>query len=241
MANGMGRSAIVAEFIGTFTLVFIGTAVAVLAGSGMLQPGMSLIAVPFAFGFTLLVLVYAIGPVSGCHVNPAVTLGMWLAKRVSTQNAACYIVAQVLAGIAASIVLLFILFGIGADLGAGVQAYSKSAFGVGANTIPSFFALGPSLLLEALLTALFIFVILCATAAKAHPQAAGLAIGGFLFVAHLLAVPLGGSSLNPARSIGPALVQGGEALSVLWVYIVAPVIGGLVGYGLYKMIHPASQ
>ncbi len=220
--------AITAELIGTFTLVFIGTATAVFAGSGVLGAGggMGLLAIAFAFGFTLMVLVYSIGPISGCHINPAVSVAMLVAKNISPGQAISYMVAQVIGGFLASLVLLGVL--------SGVSEYSTATHGLGANNVPAFFSVGSAFLLEVVLTALFLFVIFNATSSKAQPQAAGLTIGGYLFVAHLIGVPLGDSSLNPARSIGPAILEGGSALGNLWVFIVAPIVGGLIGYALYR-------
>jgi len=229
--------ATLAELIGTFTLVFIGTATAVFAGSGILGPGggMGILAIAFAFGFTLLVLVYAIGPISGCHVNPAVTVAMLVAKKIGVQDGIVYIIAQVIGGFLASLVLLGILSGVIGDKAAGVAEFSLSVNGLGANNVPAFLSLGSALGIEVVLTALFLYVIFNATSSAAKPETAGLAIGGYLFVAHLIGVPLGDSSLNPARSIGPAVLQGGTALANLWVFIVAPVIGGLIGYVLFRL------
>jgi aquaporin Z len=223
----MNSKAVVAEVIGTFTLVFIGTATAVLAGSGLLgEGGMPIIAIAFAFGFTLMVLVYAIGPISGCHINPAVTIAMVIAGKLEAKHAVPYIVAQVIGALLASLVLLALL--------SGFVSYDKVTHGLGANGSPDILSSGSSLGWEIVLTALFLYVILNATSAKATAGAAGLAIGGFLFVAHLIGVPLGDSSLNPARSIGPALFVGGEAMKSLWIFIVGPIVGAVIGLLLYK-------
>ena len=233
----MNLKAALAELIGTFTLVFIGTTTAVFAGSGLLGPGggMGILAIAFAFGFTLLVLVYAIGPISGCHINPAVTIAMLVARKIGVQNGIAYIVAQVVGGFLASLVLLGILSGVVGSASAGIAEYSRSVHGLGANDVPPFISVGSALGIEVVLTALFLYVIFNATSPAAKPEAAGLAIGGYLFVAHLIGVPLGDSSLNPARSIGPAILQGGTALSNVWVFILAPIIGGLLGYVLYRI------
>jgi len=222
-------NALFAEFIGTFILVFIGTTTAVLAGSGLLgENGMGLIAIAFAFGFTLMVLVYTIGPISGAHVNPAVTIAMLVGKKISTGKAAMYIAVQVLGGIVASAVLLGIL--------AGIPEYSVSTHGLGANFVPQFMWESSALLLEVVLTGLFVFVIFNATSKKANPAVSGWAIGGYLFVAHLIGVPLGGSSLNPARSIGPALFSLTGEMQHLWIFIVGPIAGALLGYSLYRLV-----
>ena len=233
----MNLKAALAELIGTFTLVFIGTATAVLAGSGILGPGggMGILAIAFAFGFTLMVLVYAIGPLSGCHVNPAVTIAMLAARKIAVPDAIAYLVTQVIGGFLASLVLLIIVSGVIGDPAAGIAEYSRADHGLGANDVPPFLSVGAAFGIEVVLTALFLYVIFNATSPAARPEAAGLAIGGYLFVAHLIGVPLGDSSLNPARSIGPAILQGGTALSNVWVFILAPIIGGLLGYVLYRI------
>ncbi|MGQ0694794.1 MAG: aquaporin, partial [Nitrospiraceae bacterium] len=225
------------ELIGTCTLVFIGTATAVFAGSGILGPGggMGILAIAFAFGFTLLVLVYAIGPTSGCHVNPAVTIAMLVARKIGVQDGIAYIIAQVIGAFLASLVLLGILSGVRGSTSAGIAEYSRSVHGLGANDVPPFLSVSSALGFEVVLTALFLYVIFNATSSAAKPETAGLAIGGYLFVAHLIGVPLGDSSLNPARSIGPAILQGGTALVNVWVFIVAPIIGGLIGFVLFRI------
>jgi len=211
----MDMKAALAELIGTFTLVFVGTATAVFAGSGILgtDGGMSILAIAFAFGFTLMVLVYAIGPISGCHVNPAVTIAMLVARKIGVQDGIAYIVTQIIGAFLASVVLLGILSGVVGDASAGIAEYSLSVHGLGANDVPSFLSVGSALGIEVVLTALFLYVIFNATSSTAKPETAGLAIGGYLFVAHLIGVPLGDSSLNPARSIGPAILQGGDGAS----------------------------
>jgi aquaporin Z len=228
--------ATIGELIGTFTLVFVGTATAVFSGSGILGEGkgMGILAIAFAFGFTLLVLVYAVGPISGCHINPAVTIAMMVAGKIESSKAMCYIVAQIVGAILASLALMGILNGVTGD-SSGVAKYSLEVHGLGANNVPSFLSVQSAFALEVILTALFLFVIFNATSSRANSNAVGWTIGGYLFVAHLIGVPLGDSSLNPARSIGPAILQGGTALDNLWVFIVAPIIGGLLGMVLYKL------
>jgi aquaporin Z len=196
---------------------------------------MGVLAIAFAFGFTLMVLVYTIGPISGCHVNPAVTIAMLVARKIGVQDGVAYIVTQIIGALLASAVLMGILSGVTGDSTVGIAEYSRSIHGLGANDVPSFLSVGSAFGMEVVLTALFLYVIFNATSSAARPGTAGLAIGGYLFVAHLIGVPLGDSSLNPARSIGPAILQGGTALANVWVFIVAPIIGGLIGYALYKI------
>ena len=224
----------IAEFIGTFTLVFVGTSVAVL--QGMLDYGHTgWLGISLAFGFTLMVLVLVIGPVSGCHVNPAVTIPIALAGRMKWAEVPGYIIAQCLGAVVASTTLLALM--------KGFEVYSLDAHGLGANGNPHNAAVGTLFGLEVIMTALFLLTILSVTrpdaalGASKSPAFAGLAIGGFLFVAHLVGAPLGDASLNPARSLGPALFVGGGALQILWLYLLAPLAGGLLGYGLYRLIH----
>ncbi len=162
-----------------------------------------------------MVLVYAIGPISGCHVNPAVTIAMLVARKIGVQDGIAYIVTQIIGALLASAVLLGILSGVVGDTSAGIAEYSRSVHGLGANDVPSFLSVWSAFGIEVVLTALFLYMIFNATSSAAKPEIAGLAIGGYLFVAHLIGVPLGDSSLNPARSIGPAVFQGGTSLTNL--------------------------
>ena len=230
----MDSKATLAELIGTFILVFIGTSTAVVAGLGLRgSGGVQIVAIAFAFGFTLLALVYAIGPISGCHLNPAVTIAMLLAGKIKSSNAVAYIVAQIAGGILASLVLLI--------LAGGLTGYDRLSDGLGANGVASSITSLGVLGFEVVMTAIFLFVIFHATSAKASPAGAGLAIGGYLFVIHLIGAPFGGASLNPARSFGPALFQGDGALGSLWVFIVGPLIGCLVGLLLYNLTKPNGE
>jgi aquaporin Z len=232
-----------AEFLGTFTLVFVGTSVATLQGfsnGGQPQPA-GWLGISFAFGFTLMVLVWAFGPVSGCHLNPAVSVPMAIAGRLPWKLLPGYVIAQCLGAIVASFTLLQLLTG----LKIGETSYDVAAQGLGANGPPKDVLAGPITLFgyEMIMTALFLYVIFTVTR-KNHPAGfAALAIGVFLFVAHLIGVPLGDSSLNPARSLGPALVQGGNALNpnVLGIFLVAPLVGGVIGWAIYTLLHDKEK
>lgn len=218
-----------AELLGTFTLVFIGTAVATLQGGplgGAYGPA-GLIMISFAFGGTLMVLVNVIGPVSGCHVNPAVTIAMAASGRLPGTQAPGYIVSQCVGATLASVVLKTLLSGLG-TYNPETHGLAANGFGVG--------QAGMAFGWEVVLTALFLFTIFSATRSD-FKGSTPLAIGGFLFVAHLVGAQLGDSSVNPARSLGPALIQGGQALKDVWVFIVAPIVGGLVGWVAYKVIY----
>ncbi|MCH9021501.1 MAG: aquaporin [Planctomycetes bacterium] len=226
----------IAEFIGTFTLVFVGTAVATIQGISGIQGvlggghgGAQWLEIAFAFGLTLMVLVLVIGPVSGCHVNPAVTIPMALAGRLKMQLVPGYLIAQLSGGLVAAGLLRLLL--------GGMEAYYPTIHGVAANGNPHDISIGSLLSFEIVLTALFLLTIFSATRSDSPAGFAALAIGGYLFVAHLVGAQLGDASLNPARSIGPAIIQGGDALGILWLFIVGPLIGGVLGLGLYKVIY----
>jgi aquaporin Z len=215
------------EALGTAILVFFGAGVATLM-FGFRLAGVSLAAgivgTALAFGLVLLALAYAIGPVTGCHVNPAVTLGVLLAGRMPVAEAIAYWIGQFIGGICGALMLWAVL--------GRSPLYLKSEIGLGANGYGSesmlHISTGGAFLAEALLTAAFVFVILAVTSKEGNPVTAGLAIGLTLTVVHLIGIPLTGTSVNPARSLGPALVVGGTALSQVWLFIVAPLVGAAV-------------
>jgi aquaporin Z len=216
-----------AEFIGTAALVFMGCGSAVIAGEKVGFLGISL-----AFGLSVLVMVYAIGPISGCHINPAITIAMLTAGKIKAKDAIAYIVAQCLGGIAGAAVLLQVVerrFG-----------YSMAANGLGQNGYGIHSPMGYSfvgcLTAEIILTALFLFVIFGATSKNAPQGFAGLAIGLSLALIHIVGIPITGTSVNPARSLGPALMVGGDALSQVWLFLLAPVIGGVLAAVVWKWI-----
>lgn len=215
----------VAEFLGTFTLVLFGCGSAVIAGADIGLTGISL-----AFGLALTGMAYGIGPVSGCHINPAVSLGMVAAGRMPLPEAVKYILAQIAGAIAAALVLLIIASG-KADYDVAVNGLGQNGWGAGYlgeyNILAAF-------LFEAVATFLFMVVILGATGSRAPAALAGLAIGLALVAIHLVGVNVTGVSVNPARSIGPALFAGSTALSQLWLFIVAPVLGAVAAGVLFK-------
>ena len=206
---------LLAEFVGTALLVLVGVGSAV---AGLKTGGPVVVAL--AFGLVLLALAYALGPVSGCHVNPAVTLGVLLSRGITGTEAVAYWVAQLAGGIAGAAVLKLMVSGFG-----GVQDQTGS---LGANNYGVDISLGGALLLEGLLTFVFVTVILLVTGRAAAPGFAGLAIGLTLAAVHLVAIPLTGTSVNPARSLGPALFAGGQPLAHVWVFIVAPLAGAVL-------------
>ncbi|MGA2362359.1 MAG: aquaporin Z [Candidatus Aminicenantales bacterium] len=216
-----------AEFIGTATLVFMGCGSAVIAGEKVGFLGIAL-----AFGLSVLVMVYAIGPISGCHINPAITIAMLTAGKIKAMDAVAYIVAQGLGGILGAAVLLQV---VERRLG-----YSLAANGLGQNGYglhsPMGYSLAGCLAAEIILTALFLFVIFGATSKNAPQGFAGLAIGLSLTLIHIVGIPITGTSVNPARSLGPALMVGGDALSQVWLFVLAPVIGGILAAVVWKWI-----
>ena len=221
-----------AEFVGTFLLVFLAVGAAVFGIAGGVGfdksgPGSGVVGVAFAFGLVVLMLAYAFGPVSGTHVNPAVTLGMVLAKRMPGREGGGYVVAQFAGAILGGAMLkLFVSsFGVTDQTGAlGTNGYDN-----GAINMPGAFVL------EAVLTAAFVLVILLVTEKVATPALAGLAIGLALTAVHLVGIPLTGTSVNPARSFGPALFEGGTALSQVWLFILAPLVGAVLAVGVWKL------
>jgi aquaporin Z len=229
----MNTKRLLAEFIGTALLVFFGVGVATtmfFLGFGNDRGG-AVVATAFAFGLVLMGLAYTIGPVSGAHVNPAVTLGFVATGRMALTEAIGYWVAQ-FAGALAGALLLWGMFegipGYQADHGLGQNGYgAHSALQI--NAAGAFVA-------EAVLTAMFVLVVLTATTKYAHPAVAGLVIGLALTLVHLIGIPLTGTSVNPARSFGPAvIVHADEALKQLWLFIVAPLVGALLAAGLWRV------
>jgi len=217
-----------AECVGTFILLFGGVGCAVLAGPRVGNAG-----VAFAFGLSLLAMVYAIGPISGCHINPAVTLGLYLARKVRGADVPGYVIAQVLGAILASAAIL----AIARDPSPPTDILSGGfgANGFGAHS-PAGFGLLAALLAETILTAILVFTVLGSTDVLAPVGFAGIPIGLVLTLIHLVGIPITNTSVNPARSIGPALFVGGWALSQLWVFIVAPCAGAALAALLYRAI-----
>ena len=216
-----------AEFVGTFWLVLGGCGTAVLAGHQVGWLGVSL-----AFGLTVLTMAFAIGHISGCHLNPAVSLGLFLGGRFSAKELIPYIVAQVLGGIAAGGVLLAIVNGMDGGYSIAEKGFALNGFGKGS---PGGFNMTSALITEIVMTAIFLFVIMGATDERAPKGFAPIAIGLCLCLIHLISIPVTNTSVNPARSTGVAVFGGGLALSQLWLFWVAPLVGGAIGALLYKV------
>jgi aquaporin Z len=210
-----------AEALGTFWLVFGGCGSAVLAAA-FPEVGIGLLGVSLAFGLTVLTMAYAIGHISGCHLNPAVTLGLWAAKRFPAPEALPYIAAQVVGAIVGAGVLVVIASGkAGFDVGAGLASNGYAEHSPGGYSLPA------GLVSEVVLTFMFLIVILGATDGRAPKGFAPIAIGLGLTLIHLIGIPVTNLSVNPARSTGPALFVGGWALLQLWMFWVAPIVGAL--------------
>jgi len=216
---------LVAELLGTAILVFFAVGTATLAFGFHLQGGSTaagIVMTSLAFGLVLMALAYAIGPVSGCHVNPAVTLGFVVAGRMTLKDAGGYWIAQLIGGIAGAFALWAVF--------ANSAGYSCATTGLGTDGWGSHSMIGleagGAFLAEVILTFLFVLVVLLTTRHATTAGFAGLAIGAGLLVVHLIGIPLTGTSVNPARSLGPALVVGGDALRQVWLFIVAPLVGG---------------
>jgi aquaporin Z len=216
-----------AEMIGTMVLVLIGCGSAVIAGGSIGFLGIS-----FAFGFSVLAMAYGIGSISGCHINPAVTVGALVAGRISAKDAGMYVVFQIIGAIIGAGVLYYIA--------SGLQGYNISTNGLGQNGFGEFspmkYSLAAGFVAEVVLTFIFLIVILGATSSKAPAGFAGIPIGISLVIIHLVGIPITGTSVNPARSIGPALFVGGAAISQLWVFIVAPLIGAVIAGLVWKYV-----
>ncbi len=226
MAEISASKKYIAELFGTFVLVLMGCGSAVIAGSSIGFYGIS-----FAFGLSLLAMVYAIGPISGCHINPAVSLAMLATGKIRAKNTVFYIVFQCVGAVLASAVLFLIA--------SGNPSYSLAINGLGQNGFdlasPSGFSLGAVFIAEVVLTFIFLLVIFGSTSEAAPKGFAGISIGLSLVLIHLVGIPISGTSVNPARSLGPAIIVGGTALSQLWVFWVAPIIGGLLAAAVWRL------
>jgi aquaporin Z len=224
----MGYRRGLAEALGTFVLVFGGVGSAVIAGEAIGALGIAL-----AFGLSLLAMAYAIGPISGCHINPAVTAGLLTSRRITIRDAVEYWVGQVAGAILAAVVLVIVVK-------ARAGGYDLGTEGLGANGYgehsPGGYPWGAVALVEVLLTTILVFTVLSATDRIANVAFAGIPIGLVLTLIHLVGIPVSNTSVNPARSLGPALFVGDWALTQLWLFILAPLIGGVVASVLHRVL-----
>lgn len=218
----------VAEFVGTFVLVFGGCGAAVLAGDKIGFAGVAL-----AFGLSLLAMAYTIGPISGCHINPAVTLGLFLSKKMPAKDVGPYMAAQVLGGLLAAGLLLLIVKGGPNGYDAATGGFAANGFGAHS---PGGYGMLSAFLAEVILTFFLVFTVLGTTDVKAPVGFAGLAIGLVLTLIHLVGIPVDNTSVNPARSISQAVFVGGWALAQLWLFVVAPFIGAAIASAVYGFL-----
>jgi aquaporin Z len=226
----MNSKKYVAEAIGTFWLTFAGCGSAVIAAA-FPQVGIGLVGVSLSFGLSVVTMAYAIGHVSGCHLNPAVTVGLAAGGRFPAEQIAPYVIAQVIGAIAAAALLYAIASGAsGFDVSNGFASNGYDAHSPGKYSLIACF------LMEVVMTAMFLFIIMGSTHGKAPAGFAPLAIGLALVMIHLVSIPVTNTSVNPARSTGPALFVGGWALAQLWMFWVAPLIGGALGGVIYRWL-----
>ncbi len=226
----MNPRKLLAELLGTFWLVLGGCGSAVLAAAYP-DLGIGFAGVALAFGLTVLTMAFAIGHISGCHLNPAITIGLCAAGRFKAADVAPYIIAQVVGAVLAALLLCYIAAGReGYDL---TQGLASNGFGVHS---PGGYGLAAAAVTEVVMTMFFVFIVLGATDARAPAGFAPIAIGLGLTLIHLISIPVTNTSVNPARSTGPALVEGGIALQQLWLFWVAPIIGGVLAAVVYKFI-----
>ena len=225
----MSMKKYVAECLGTLVLVFMGCGSAVFLGCDV--PGGHL-AVAFAFGLSIVAMAYVIGNISGCHINPAVSLAMLLSKKMTVSDFVGYVVAQIVGAIAGAGLLEIFVAGFGIEDKTG---------GLGTNGVANAGGIGGALLIEVILTFIFIFTILGVTSDEGKGSVAGIVIGLTLAFVHIVGIPLTGTSVNPARSIGPALFAGGQALADLWVFIVAPLVGAALAVLAFKGLQLAKE
>jgi aquaporin Z len=237
--DSLNIKALGAEFLGTFWLVLGGCGAAVLAadfgvGGNGSSLGLGFVGVSLAFGLTVVTGAYAFGHVSGGHFNPAVTLGLVAGGRFEASKAASYIAAQVLGGIVAAATIFAIASGqAGWEIGDGAGAFASNGYG---DFSPGGFNLGAAFLTEVVLTAVFLLIILGATAKAASPAMGGLAIGLGLTLIHLISIPVTNTSVNPARSTSQALFAGGDQIGQLWLFWVAPIVGAVLGALIHRFV-----
>jgi aquaporin Z len=225
----------IAELIGTFVLTFVGCGAAAISGG--IGGVLGVLGIAFAFGLSIVAMAYSIGNVSGCHINPAVSLAMLISKKMSAKDFVGYVIAQFIGGILGAALLLAIencAAGIDtASAGLGTNGWGSASF-VGLNA-------GGAFLTEVILTFIFLMIILGVTSTEKFGNVAGIVIGLGLAFVHIIGIPLTGTSVNPARSLGPALFTGGLALSQVWLFIVAPLVGAAIAALVWMAIKPAEE
>lgn len=213
-----------AEMIGTMVLVLMGCGAAVFAGAAQPFDSVGTLGVAFAFGLSVVAMAYGIGSISGCHINPAITLGVFMSGRMSGKDAGMYMVFQIIGAIIGSAILWFLA----KDSGSTTTLTGANNFGEG--------QMGVAFVAEMVFTFIFVLVVLGVTAKNGLNKFAGLAIGLALVLVHIVCIPITGTSVNPARSFGPALFEGGTALANLWLFIIAPFVGAAIAAIVWKVI-----
>ncbi|MGA2634410.1 MAG: aquaporin [Terracidiphilus sp.] len=217
----------IAELVGTFFLVFFGVGTAVVAGDKV-----GIVGIAFAFGLGLVAAAYGIGPISGCHINPAVSIGVWVAGRLKTIDLIGYWVGQFAGATLAALVIYLIASGVGGGYNIATSGLGQNGFGPG---YQGGYSLTAAILYEVVATLLFVIVVLGSTQDVAPAGFAGLVIGLTLVAVHLVGIHITGTSVNPARSFGPAVFAGGQAISQLWVFLLAPSVGGAIAGMLFRL------
>lgn len=226
---------LIAEFIGTMWLVLGGCGSAVLAAA-FPELGIGFVGVSIAFGLTVLTMAYSIGHISGCHLNPAVSIGLWMGGRFNSKELLPYIIAQVLGGILGAGILYLIVTG-KADYN-GIGGFASNGY---AEHSPGGYSMVSALVCEVVMTFMFLMIILGSTHSKAPKGFAGIAIGLGLTLIHLISIPVTNTSVNPARSTSQALFAGGDAIGQLWLFWVAPIVGAILAGIVYKMLSPEKD
>lgn len=222
-----------AELVGTFFLVFFGVGTAVVAGDKV-----GIVGIAFAFGLGLVAAAYGIGPISGCHINPAVSIGVWVAGRMKTVDLIGYWVGQFVGATLAALVIYLIAGGVGGGYNIAASGLGQNGFGPG---YQGGYSLTAAILYEFVATLLFVIVILGSTQKAAPAGFAGLVIGLTLVAIHLLGIHITGTSVNPARSFGPAVFVGGQAIAQLWVFLLIPTLGGAAAGALFRFKTLAAE
>jgi aquaporin Z len=228
MSTNSDMKKYVAEMIGTFVLVFMGCGSAVIAGK---HDQIGLVGISFAFGLSVLAMAYAIGSISGCHINPAVSISMFAAGKMKAEDTVIYIIAQCIGAIIGATVLYWVALGnpsFSLANGLGQNGYDTASLGG--------FSMTSAFIAEVILTFIFLLVIHGATSKKAPKDFAGIAIGLSLVLIHLVGIPITGTSVNPARSLGPAIIVGGTALNQLWLFWAAPIIGAVLAAAVWRFL-----
>jgi aquaporin Z len=234
MSDVRPQRILTAEAIGTFVLMLAGPGSAVLATGGFFEGGsIGVLGVSLAFGLALLAMAYAIGNISGCHINPAVTVGLFLARKLEARSVGIYIGGQLLGGIAGGLVIWAIAAGAAGGFTPDVTNFAVNGWGA---LSPGGFGFGAMAITEVVMTAILVFVVLSTTHRRFSASAGGLAVGMTLTLIHLISIPIDNTSVNPARSIGVAVIAGGESLVQLWAFIVFPLLGAAAGALAWSLV-----